>query len=95
MENGGEIGIFISFKRKGNDCFVLFSGHVTIVISWFCTYYRVLADVQYEDRHGLYIGEGIAAMSRAGIFRAKEGVAIEMTNRVYRLPSFNGIYVFE
>lgn len=48
--------------------------------------------MRYEDRHGLYIGEGVALMSRAGIFRAKEGVAIEMNNQVYRLPSFNGMH---
>lgn len=30
-------------------------------------------------------------LSRAGIFRAAQGVAVDMTDRVYRLPSFNGI----
>jgi hypothetical protein len=29
-------------------------------------------------------------MSRAGIFRVLHGVAVEMTERVYKLPSFNG-----
>ncbi|KAI4378366.1 hypothetical protein MLD38_015855 [Melastoma candidum] len=48
-------------------------------------------DPYYEERNGLYIGQGIAMMSRAGIFRASEGVAIDMTNRVYRLPSFNDV----
>jgi hypothetical protein len=31
-------------------------------------------------------------MSRAGIFRVLHGVAVEMTERVYKLPSFNGTF---
>lgn len=30
-------------------------------------------------------------MSRAGMFRVTEGVAVDMKERVYRLPSFYGI----
>lgn len=52
----------------------------------------ILADPYYLERSGLYIGQGKAMMSRSGIFRASEGVAIEMNNRVYKLPSFNGIF---
>lgn len=48
-------------------------------------------DPQYIERNGLYIGQGIAMMSRAGIFRALQGIAIEMTNRVFKLPSFNDV----
>lgn len=32
-------------------------------------------------------------MSRAGIFRASEGVRVEMEDRVYKLPSFNGMHL--
>ncbi|VAI90029.1 unnamed protein product [Triticum turgidum subsp. durum] len=39
------------------------------------------SDAHYEERKGLYIGQGIAAMSRAGIFRVLHGVAVEMTER--------------
>uniref|UniRef100_A0ACD5TGN8 Uncharacterized protein n=1 Tax=Avena sativa TaxID=4498 RepID=A0ACD5TGN8_AVESA len=49
------------------------------------------SDAQYEERKGLYIGQGIAAMSRTGIFRVLHGVAIEMTERAYKLPSFNDV----
>ncbi|CAN6453050.1 unnamed protein product [Victoria cruziana] len=45
-------------------------------------------DPYYNDRDGLYIGQGVALMSRAGIFRAPEGVAVDVTNRVFQLPSF-------
>lgn len=33
-------------------------------------------------------------LSRAGIFRVAEGVAVDMSNRVFQLPSFNGTFSF-
>jgi len=33
-------------------------------------------------------------MSRSAIFRVPHGIAVEMTERVYKLPSFNGIFAF-
>ncbi|KAJ0971835.1 hypothetical protein J5N97_019794 [Dioscorea zingiberensis] len=49
------------------------------------------SDPHYYERNGLYIGQGTALMSRAGIFRASEGIAVEMSLRVYRLPSFHDV----
>ena len=62
----------------------------------FIELYNILhvADVHYEERKGLYIGKGTAAMSRSGIFRVPHGIAVEMTERVYKLPSFNGISAY-
>ncbi|KAL9230256.1 hypothetical protein vseg_005633 [Gypsophila vaccaria] len=48
-------------------------------------------DPHYFQRKGLYIGQGTTMMSRAGIFRVLQGVAISMSNRVFDLPSFNKI----
>ncbi|KAG6774435.1 hypothetical protein POTOM_021788 [Populus tomentosa] len=45
-------------------------------------------DPYYFERNGFYIGQGTATMSRAGLFRASEGIAVDMDNRVFRLPSF-------
>ncbi|ESR50375.1 hypothetical protein CICLE_v10031016mg [Citrus x clementina] len=45
-------------------------------------------DPYYFERSGLYIGQGTAMMSRAGIFRASEGIALDMHNRIFQLPSF-------
>lgn len=45
-------------------------------------------DPYYFERSGLYIGQGTAMMSRAGIFRASEGIAVDMHNRIFQLPSF-------
>lgn len=51
-----------------------------------------VTDPLYFQRKGLYIGQGTTMMSRAGMFRALEGVAVEMNNRVYNLPSLNGMF---
>ncbi|WOL14543.1 methyltransferase NSUN6 isoform X1 [Canna indica] len=49
------------------------------------------SDPQYHERNGLYIGEGTTSLSRATMFRVSHGTAVEMTNRVYELPSFYDI----
>ncbi|XP_060187145.1 rRNA (cytosine-C(5))-methyltransferase NOP2C isoform X2 [Lycium barbarum] len=45
-------------------------------------------DPYYFERDGYYIGQATAMMSRAGMFRVSEGVAVDMKERVFRLPSF-------
>ncbi|KAG6417033.1 hypothetical protein SASPL_124474 [Salvia splendens] len=45
----------------------------------------------YFERNGLYIGQGISMMSRAGMFRVPQGVALDLNNRVFNLPSFNDL----
>ncbi|CAI9089751.1 OLC1v1024383C2 [Oldenlandia corymbosa var. corymbosa] len=46
------------------------------------------SDPYHFERKGLYIGQGITMLSRPGIFRASEGIAVDMVNRVFRLSSF-------
>ncbi|OMO95675.1 Bacterial Fmu (Sun)/eukaryotic nucleolar NOL1/Nop2p [Corchorus capsularis] len=48
----------------------------------------VETDPFYFERNGLYIGQGKTVLSRAGIFRASQGIAVDMNNRVFKLPSF-------
>ncbi|KAI3457699.1 hypothetical protein Pfo_014362 [Paulownia fortunei] len=48
-------------------------------------------DPYYLERSGLYIGQGTTMMSRAGMFRVSEGVALDMYNRVFNLPSFHDL----
>ncbi|XP_037496716.1 tRNA (cytosine(72)-C(5))-methyltransferase NSUN6 isoform X2 [Jatropha curcas] len=48
-------------------------------------------DPYYLERKGLYIGQGMTTMSRAGIFRVSEGIAVDMHNRVFKLPSFHDV----
>ncbi|GFQ03010.1 putative methyltransferase nsun6 [Phtheirospermum japonicum] len=45
-------------------------------------------DPYFSERNGLYIGQATTMMSRSGMFRASEGVALNMYNRVFNLPSF-------
>ncbi|CAI9282895.1 unnamed protein product [Lactuca saligna] len=46
---------------------------------------------QYLERDGLYIGQGTTPMSRAGIFRGLSGLGVDITDRVFRLTSFNDV----
>ncbi|XVF20904.1 hypothetical protein REPUB_Repub12eG0043700 [Reevesia pubescens] len=48
-------------------------------------------DPYYFERDGLYIGQGTARLSRAGIFRASQGIAVDMNNQVFKLPSFHEV----
>lgn len=48
-------------------------------------------DPHYLERDGLYIGQGITMLSRAGIFRDLSGLGVDMTDRVFRLESFNDV----
>jgi len=52
-------------------------------------YFPCFADTYYLERNGLYIGQGTAMLSRAGMFRASEGVGVDMKDRVYDLHSFH------
>ncbi|XP_062105721.1 rRNA (cytosine-C(5))-methyltransferase NOP2C [Humulus lupulus] len=45
-------------------------------------------DPYHSERNGLYIGKGKAMLSRSGIFRVLQGVAVDMCDRVFKLPSF-------
>ncbi|KAF3609072.1 hypothetical protein DY000_02044587 [Brassica cretica] len=51
----------------------------------------VIVDPFYCERSGLYIGMGTAMLSRAGMFRVSHGVAVDLNNRVFRLPSFHNV----
>ncbi|XP_050217023.1 rRNA (cytosine-C(5))-methyltransferase NOP2C isoform X2 [Mercurialis annua] len=48
-------------------------------------------DPHYSERNGLYIGQGTTTMSRAGLFRVLKGIAVDMSNRVFKLPSFHDV----
>ncbi|KAK6259421.1 hypothetical protein SCA6_013895, partial [Theobroma cacao] len=48
-------------------------------------------DPYYFERNGLYIGQGTTMLSRARIFRASQGIAVDMNNQVFKLPSFHDV----
>ncbi|KAJ3683407.1 hypothetical protein LUZ60_013634 [Juncus effusus] len=85
VEEGDRVAVSVGTEQPGE------TGGWAIGITRGTVLQGQLSDVQYKERHGLYIGQGTALMSRAGIFRANEGVAIQMTDRVYNLPSFNNV----
>ncbi|KAG8087165.1 hypothetical protein GUJ93_ZPchr0010g9490 [Zizania palustris] len=85
VEKGDKVAVSVAVEKPADD-----SGW-TVGITRGTVLQGVQSDVHYEERKGLYIGQGITAMSRSGIFRVLHGVAVEMTERVYRLPSFNDV----
>lgn len=42
-----------------------------------------------DESYFNYIGTGILKMSRNEIFTKSNGIAVKMTNSIYKLPSFN------
>jgi hypothetical protein len=50
----------------------------------------VVVSGQGPTREGLYLGVGRAAAGRRGMFRAQEGLVVEMQQRVFELPSLSG-----
>ncbi|CAN1758962.1 rRNA (cytosine-C(5))-methyltransferase NOP2C [Linum perenne] len=55
-------------------------------------YFHVIySDPHYNERRGLYIGQGKSMLSRTGLFRGMEGIAVDLNNRVFKLPSFHDV----
>ena len=53
-----------------------------------------IADPYHFERNAFYIGRGVTMLSRAGIFRASGGIAVDMNSRVFKLPSFYGMIFY-
>jgi len=49
-------------------------------------------DTNKFEGNKVFIGNGIARMGRSMFYSEKSGVAIEMTDRVYDVPSLNGVF---
>uniref|UniRef100_J3MSJ7 SAM-dependent MTase RsmB/NOP-type domain-containing protein n=2 Tax=Oryza brachyantha TaxID=4533 RepID=J3MSJ7_ORYBR len=85
VEKGDKVAVSVAIEQPAED------GGWTVGITRGTVLQGLQSDAHYEERKGLYIGQGITAMSRSGIFRVPHGVAVEMTERVYKLPSFNDV----
>ncbi|GFS38624.1 NOL1/NOP2/sun family protein [Actinidia rufa] len=48
-------------------------------------------DPYFFERNGLYIGQGTTMMSRAQMFRVPNGIAVDLHDRVFKLPSFHDV----
>lgn len=85
VEKGDVVAVSVGVEQPGPD------GRWGVNMTRGTVLQGFQTDPLYNERNGMYIGQGIAMMSRAGIFRAPEGVAVDMKNQVYRLPSFNDV----
>ncbi|CAO2210762.1 unnamed protein product [Urochloa humidicola] len=85
VEKGDKVAVSVAVEQPVKD------GGWAVGITRGTVLQGLQSDAHYEERKGLYIGQGIAAMSRSGIFRVPHGIAVEMTERVYKLPSFNDV----
>ncbi|XP_042976683.1 rRNA (cytosine-C(5))-methyltransferase NOP2C isoform X4 [Carya illinoinensis] len=85
VEKGDRIAVSAAVEQPGLD------GGWHIGITRGSVLQGLETDAYYVERNGLYIGQGRAMMSRAGMFRALEGIAVDMSNRVFKLPSFHDV----
>ncbi|CAK8538724.1 unnamed protein product [Lathyrus sativus] len=85
VEKGDTIAVSVSVEQKGSDG------------SWSAGMTRGIVlqgsetDPYYLERNGLYIGQGTAMLSRAGMFRVTQGLGVDMKDRVYELHSFHNV----
>ncbi|KAG2583464.1 rRNA (cytosine-C(5))-methyltransferase NOP2C-like isoform X3 [Panicum virgatum] len=85
VEKGDKVAVSVAIEQPVKD------GGWAVGITRGTVLQGLQSDVHYEERNGLYIGQGTSAMPRSGIFRVPHGIAVEMTERVYKLPSFNDV----
>ncbi|XP_059663352.1 rRNA (cytosine-C(5))-methyltransferase NOP2C isoform X2 [Cornus florida] len=83
VEKGDVVAVSVAVEQPGPD------GGWGIGITRGTVLQGLQTDPYYFERNGLYIGQGTTLMSRAGIFRVSEGIALDMKNRVFQLPSFH------
>ncbi|XP_059452670.1 rRNA (cytosine-C(5))-methyltransferase NOP2C [Corylus avellana] len=85
VEKGEKIAVSVAVEQPGPD------GGWGLGITRGTVLQGLETDPYYFERNGLYIGQGRAMMSRAGMFRVLEGIAVDMSNRVFKLPSFHDV----
>ncbi|XP_047333201.1 rRNA (cytosine-C(5))-methyltransferase NOP2C [Impatiens glandulifera] len=85
LEKGDVVAVSVAIEQPGNN------GGWGIPMTRGTVLPGLETDPYYFERHGLYIGQGTSMVSRVGLFRALEGIAVDMTNKVFKLPSFNNV----
>ncbi|XP_073145806.1 rRNA (cytosine-C(5))-methyltransferase NOP2C isoform X2 [Henckelia pumila] len=85
VEKGEPVAVSVAVEQQGTDGGWGFGFTRGTVLEGSQT------DPYYFERNGLYIGQGTTTMSRAGMFRVSEGVAVDLDNRVFKLPSFHDL----
>ncbi|XP_022135423.1 putative methyltransferase NSUN6 [Momordica charantia] len=85
VERGDVVAVSVAVEQPGLD------GGWSLGITRGTVVQGLPTDPYHSERSGLYIGQGTTALSRAGIFRVTEGIAVDMNNRVFKLPSFHDV----
>ncbi|KAK7276746.1 hypothetical protein RIF29_17892 [Crotalaria pallida] len=85
VEKGETVAVSVAVEQQGTD------GAWSTGMTRGTVLQGSQTDPYYFERNGLYIGQGTAMLSRAGMFRVSEGVGVDMKNRVYELHSFHNV----
>lgn len=85
VEKGDTVAVSVAVEKQGAD------GGWGIAMTRGTVLQGSETDPYYFERNGLYIGQGTAMLSRAGMFRVSEGVGVDMKDRVYELHSFHNV----
>ncbi|KAL6137173.1 hypothetical protein ACLB2K_062467 [Fragaria x ananassa] len=85
VEKGDEVAVSVSVEQPGAE------GGWVVGITRGTILQGAETDPYHFERSGMYIGRGKAMMTRSGIFRAPEGIAVDFSDRVYNLTSFHGV----
>ncbi|TKY57204.1 putative methyltransferase NSUN6 [Spatholobus suberectus] len=85
VEKGDTVAVSVAVEQQGAD------GGWGIGMTRGTVLQGSETDPYYFERNGLYIGQGTAMLSRAGMFRVSEGVGVDMKDRVYELHSFHNV----
>ncbi|KAF8079903.1 hypothetical protein N665_0994s0028 [Sinapis alba] len=85
VEKGDAVAVCVAMEQPGDE------GDWSVNMTRGTTLQGLPSDPFYCERSGLYIGMGTTMLSRAGMFRVPHGVAVDLSNRVFRLPSFHNV----
>ncbi|KFK42971.1 hypothetical protein AALP_AA1G063100 [Arabis alpina] len=85
VEKGDAVAVCVAMEQPGDE------GDWSVNMTRGTTLQGLPTDPFYCERSGLYIGMGTTMLSRAGMFRVPHGVAVDLSNRVFRLPSLHNV----
>ncbi|KAL7199874.1 hypothetical protein ACSBR2_022059 [Camellia fascicularis] len=85
VQKGDAVAVSVAVEQPGED------GGWGVGMTCGTILQGLHTDPYFSERSGLYIGQGTTMMSRAGMFRVLQGIAVDMNNRVFELPSFHDV----
>ncbi|KAF6165084.1 hypothetical protein GIB67_000668 [Kingdonia uniflora] len=85
VEKGDIVAVSVAVEQPGSV------GKWGVGITRGTVLHGTQTDPHHFERTGLYIGQGTAMLSRVGIFGVLQGIAVEITNKVFDLPSFHDV----